>query len=131
MRYLADAPALVGFVTGAADFPHRLRTILEEETPLVGVTAPTLFRITRLVAAERLPSLRGPDDASLAAMLRSQGFQLPTLDAETAEQAANLTAPADLSARVLVATAQRTGAVILTNGPSIAACGVPCLWADG
>ena len=132
IRWLADAAALVGFYTGAAAFPHRVRSILEEETEHVGVLATTVLQIATLVAEEHLPPLTGPDDASLTAMLKAQGFQLVALDAETAEQAAGLAplheAPVD---RTLIAAAQRTGATVLTPHNAIAGHGVPCLWDEG
>ncbi len=132
IRWLADAPALAGFYTGAADFPHRVRSILEDETQRVGVLATTVMQLARLVAEGRLPALTGPEDASLTAMLKAQGFALVPLDADVAEQAANLPPlHGDLFDRALVASAQRTGAIVLTNKAAIAAYAVPCLWTDG
>jgi PIN domain nuclease of toxin-antitoxin system len=128
--YLADAPALAGFYTGAPDFPHAVRSILEERTGQVGVLATTLFRLASLTAQGRLPVLGGDDDAGLGAMLQAQGFALLPLDAATAEQAAHLPPlHADPWDRLLVATAQRTGRVVLTDRAAVCAYGVPCAWA--
>ncbi len=129
--YLADAPALAGFFTGAPDFPHVVRSILEERTAQVAVLATTLFRLARLTHAGRLPPLAGDEegDAGLAGMLQAQGFALLALDAATAEQAAGLPdSCADPWDRLLVATAQRTGRVVLTDRAAVRACGVPCAW---
>jgi PIN domain nuclease of toxin-antitoxin system len=127
--YLAAAPALAGFFTGAPDFPHAVRTILEERTAQVGVLATTVFHLAHLGARHRLPPLSGDDDVGLAAMLEAQGFALLALDAATAEQAARL--PPGLHEpfdRLLVAAAQRTGRVVLTDSELLCGYGVPVLW---
>jgi PIN domain nuclease of toxin-antitoxin system len=127
--YLADACALIDFYTGEPAFPRPLVRLFEDTPEAVAIAAITLWEIAIKTRLGRLPDLRGPGFATLAAMFRHHGFAPLPLDAETAEEAADLAAiHADPFDRALVATARRTNRTILTKDGTIGRYGVPVAW---
>jgi PIN domain nuclease of toxin-antitoxin system len=128
-RWLADACALVGFYRSAPKFPACVRALMEDDAAEVAVAATTVWEIAIKTARGKLSDIRVGAHASLADMLQAHGFTLLTLDAATAEHAANLPPiHADPFDRALVAVAQRSGRTVLTSDAAIARYGVPVRW---
>jgi PIN domain nuclease of toxin-antitoxin system len=127
--YLADACAIVGFYRQAPNFPPRLRTLLENDSGSVAVTAATVWEISIKVALGKLADVHSPRHATLTGMLIAHGYEVWPFDPDTAERAAALPRlHGDPFDRALVASAQRTGRTVLTSDRAIARYGVPTLW---
>ena len=128
-RWLADACALIDFYTADPALPASVRSLLESGTTDVAVAATTVWEIGIKTARGRLVDIRSAGQSTLSGMLESHGFDLLTLDAATAEQAARLPPlHADPFDRALVALAQRTGRTVLTSDTMIGRYGVPVRW---
>lgn len=125
-RWLADACAMIDVYTADSALPSSVRTLLENDASDVAVGATTIWEIAIKIARGKLADIRTDGHAHLVDMLEAQGFDLVSLDAETAEQAASLPPlHADPFDRALVALAQRSGRTVLTSDKMISPYAVP------
>ncbi len=126
--YLADACALIVFLAMPDPDREMPRAAPVMRAAEIRVSPVTVWEITRKAALGRLPAVWGPH-ASLAALLRSEGFELQPLGWDEAEQANRLPPhhkdPVD---RMLIATALRNDLTIITDDAAFAAYGVPTIW---
>jgi PIN domain nuclease of toxin-antitoxin system len=127
--YLADACALIGFFRSAPKFPTDLRPLMEDHPDSVGVSATTVWEIAIKVQLGKLADIREPSFSTLTDMLVAQGYTMLPFDHATAEQAAYLPLiHGDPFDRALIATAQRTGRIILTSDRVFGRYGIPVRW---
>jgi PIN domain nuclease of toxin-antitoxin system len=127
--YLADACALIDFYGERPSFPSDLRLLLEDEFSSVAIVATTVWEIAIKVRLGKLLDLREPSFPTLSDMLTAHGYTMLPFDHATAEQAGYLPPiHGDPFDRALIATAQRTGRIVLTSDRIFGRYGIPVRW---
>lgn len=115
MTYLADACALIAFLTNPNPERDMTQAAPIMERGDVSVLSTTVWEITRKVSIGKLPEFWSPLP-SLGALLRAQRYRPHALDWLDAERANALPAlHRDPMDRLLIAVALRTAMTVITS----------------